>query len=588
MDFVAQPVVSELFNGLFKILGSNEVQDFARNLVGGVASELKNLENKLRKVQNLLRNAEDKRLTDESLKEWLDNLQDWAYDAEDILDEFAYEALRRRQKAEHQASSSKCMRFLPASFPSPLFNVQMGSKIKDITSRLDRLRQERSDDRGLQELSGGTSSNAAVLPRPKETSSVPPEKVVYGRGKDEEKLLDMVKSAQPSGANFRVIAIVGMGGIGKTTIARKIYNHMQKQEDFKFEKKGWVCVSNNFDVLTISKALLKSKSLNDSSSSIPDDKNNVQLELQKAVNGKKFLIVLDDVWEVDYSKWEELMSPFETGAPGSTMIVTTRHRYVARTIRCPESDTYALERLCEEACWSLFKEHALAIGTAAADDLITDSIRERVLERCGGLPLAAKTLGGLLHCKQINTWERILDSEIWKERDILPVLKLSYLYLPSHLKRCFTYCAVFPEDYEFEKEEVVLLWVAEGIVQSSDTQLDVAGQYFNDLCLRSFFQKSSNDGSKYVQHDLIHDLAESVSEEFSFRSEKAIIQLPKHVKRTRHFSYLPDVYSIGKKFEGLEKLESLRTFLPVFMTPKYGIRKVESIIFKKIPHHSFT
>ncbi|XP_031273416.1 putative disease resistance protein At1g50180 [Pistacia vera] len=193
MEFLVEPVISELFNGLIKILGSNEVRDFARQLFGGVDSDLKNLENKLRKMGNLLRNTEDKQLTDESVKEWLENNQDLAYDTEDILDEFAYEAVRRKQ-GRTLAEQLQGIE-LP---PSPKFNVRMGSEIKDITSRLEQLRLERSDERGLQELSEGSSSNAAVLLRPKESSSVPPKKVVYGGDKDEAKLLDMViRSDQP-------------------------------------------------------------------------------------------------------------------------------------------------------------------------------------------------------------------------------------------------------------------------------------------------------------------------------------------------------------------------------------------------------
>ncbi|KAJ0034078.1 hypothetical protein Pint_26341 [Pistacia integerrima] len=159
MEFVVEPVVSELFKGLFKILGSNEVRNFARNLVGGVDSELNELKKKLLTVEKLLHKAEDKQLTDGDVKEWLDNLQDWAYDAEDILDKFAYEALRRKLKTEHQPSSCKGLSCLPDCFSSPKFNVHMGSKIKDITARLEQLRQERSDERGLLELSGGTSSD---------------------------------------------------------------------------------------------------------------------------------------------------------------------------------------------------------------------------------------------------------------------------------------------------------------------------------------------------------------------------------------------------------------------------------------------
>ncbi|XP_031257420.1 putative disease resistance RPP13-like protein 1 [Pistacia vera] len=567
MAFVVEPVVSGLFNGLFEKLGSSEVQDFARQLVGGVNSELDKLKRMLEMVQDLLSDAEDKKLNNNrAVERWLDDLQDWAYDAEDILDKFAHEALQRKLKEKHRASSSRGLNNLPSCFTSPLFNVHTGSKIKDITSSFEQLCKLRTD-LGLQVNSAGTS-RTTLLPRPEQSSSVQPENFVYGRDEDEAKLVEMaVKSDQLTSANYRVIVIVGMGGIGKTTMARKIYNKLQR-EDFKFEKIAWVCVSDNFNVLTISKTLLES--LNGSSFSIPSDLNGVQVELQNAVKSKKFLVVLDEAWEVDYNKWEQLKSPFIAGAPGSTMIITTRREDVAKPVKC--SHIYHLKLLSKEACWSLFKEHALATGTAADADLITDSICKRVLERCSGLPLAAKTLGSLLHSKPIDTWERILDSEIWnssKEKDVLPVLKLSYLYLPSHLKRCFAYCAVFPEDHEFEEKQLVFLWMAEGIVQSCDTQLDVAGQYFNDLCLRSFFQKSSNNGSKYVQHDLVHNLAELVSKKFSLRSEEATIKLPENVKKIRHFSYIPDHFNGEKKFEGLEKLKSLRTFLPVFTRPHY-------------------
>ncbi|XP_031257429.1 putative disease resistance RPP13-like protein 1 [Pistacia vera] len=551
MEVVAEPIVSVLFEELVKKLGSVEVRSFARQLFGGVDSELEKLKTTLENIKDLLTDAEEKQLSERAVKRRLAELQNWAYDAEDILDEFAYElALRRHLKAEERkASSSKALNLATR----PRFNFSMWLKIKKINSQLEQLRKEASKDFILKKgITGGTSSAVSEGLRPEETSSVPPEQTVHGRHEDETKLLELVKNDQPSGANkFRVIAIVGMGGIGKTTIARAVYHH-NDLEGFEFDK-AWVCVSQIFDILTISKNILRS--LKHSSSSNPNNLNEAQVELQKAVNGKKILIVLDDVWEVDYRKWEQLMSPFKAGAPGSTMIVTTRDTSVAKRIRCPDSDIYALQSLSDEACWSLFWEHALAIGAAANVDLIADSIRKRVLERCSGLPLAAKTLGGLLHSKPINTWERILDSEIWnsfKEKDVIPVLMLSYLYLPPHLKRCFAYCAVFPKGYEFEENELILLWMAESIIQQSDEQLDEmdeTGLYFTNLCSRSLFQKSCNDGSKYVMHDLVHDLAELVSKEFNFRSEKAIIKLSENVKRIRHFSYRSDGYDLKRNLK---------------------------------------
>ncbi|XP_044499366.1 putative disease resistance RPP13-like protein 1 [Mangifera indica] len=475
MEVVLEPVVSELVKGLFKILGSNEVRDFARQLVGGVDSEIKELENKLQMVEDLLRNAEDRQLMDKRVKEWLDNLQHWAYDAEDLLDEFAYEALRHKRKAEHQASSSRRFICLPASFSSPLFAVQMGSKIKKINSQLEKLLQQRSAEREFKNLPGLPPTNVAALQKPEETSSVPLGQV-YGRNEDEVELLKMVKS----GANFQLIAVVGVGGIGKTTIAREVYNH-KELEDIKFDKKAWVCVSTTIDVLTISKKLLQQFS-----SCVPDNLNDVQVQLKEAVSGKKLLIVLDDIWKVEYIEWEKLKSPFAAGAFGSTMIVTTRHTDVAQTIRC--SHTYQLKLLSDEACKSLFQEHAFGTGAAANADQISISIYERVVKRCKGLPLAAKTLGCLLHSKPSKTWEEILESKIWSAFDesdhILPALKLSYHYLPSNLKRCFGYCAIFPQDYEFEEKELALLWIAKGIVQPSYKQLDEAEWEYEENSLK--------------------------------------------------------------------------------------------------------
>lgn len=144
-----------------------------------------------------------------------------------------------------------------------------------------------------------------------------------------------------------------MGGIGKTTLARLVYNDKEVEG---FNPKAWVCVSEDFDVLKITKAILESVT---SSPSNLKDLNQVQIQLEKAIAGQKFLIVLDDVWSKNYGLWKTLKSPFMAGTPGSKIIVTTRSVDVALTLG--PIDYYNLELLSDDDCWSIFEKHAFEI-----------------------------------------------------------------------------------------------------------------------------------------------------------------------------------------------------------------------------------
>ncbi|KAK3228871.1 hypothetical protein Dsin_000752 [Dipteronia sinensis] len=165
-------------------------------------------------------------------------------------------------------------------------------------------------------------------------------------------------------------------------------------------------------------------------------------------------------------------------------------------------------------------------------------------------------------------WEDVSHSKIWNLPEencgIIPALRVSYYYLPPHLKRCFAYCSIFPKDYVFEKEEIILLWMAEGFLQtdSSEKQAeDIGEEFFENLYARSFFQQFSSYSSKFVMHDLINDLAQWAAGNFCFRVEN-VLEGEKHLKipkNLRHLSYV----NIGSKYEGFKELKSIRTFLPL-------------------------
>ncbi|KAL7233419.1 hypothetical protein ACSBR1_017110 [Camellia fascicularis] len=527
---------------LFDKMASGEWLEFLR--YDGIHTELSNWTNTLSQIQAVLTDAEGKQLTDQAVNKWLEDLQDLAYDLDDLVDEFSTEALRRRKLMSEptQASSGKVWNFIPTCCTnfkptSVMFHCEMRSKIKEINTRLRDIFERCSK---LNLIGTTPTPTTKTWQRPESTSLID-EPRVYGREHDQSKIIELlVRGDESSHSNVAVIPIVGMGGIGKTTLAQMVYNHETVKEHF--DLKAWACVSDEFDILRIT------KSIYDSVTSQTCSFNNLdqaQVQLQKALAGRKFLIVLDDVWNKKYSDWNLLKKPFSDGVQGSKVVVTTRNRDVARMMGAVE--LHDIEVLSDEDCWLLFAQHAFVNPSIDANPNLV-SIGKKIVEKCGGLPLAAKTLGGLLRCRErYEEWVNVLRSEIWdlphQESDILLALRLSYNHLPSYLKQCFAYCSIIPNDYEFEEEELVLLWMAEGFIrQQREKQMeDVGGEYFRELLSRSFFQPSSTSkSSKFVMHDLINDLAQAVARDTCFRLEDRLKDQEqcKNIKKARHASYM--------------------------------------------------
>ncbi|KAK2638707.1 hypothetical protein Ddye_026502 [Dipteronia dyeriana] len=578
---MAELILSAVLPVLFEKLMSPELLNFATQ--EGIRSKLKKLEKTLNMIEALLIDAEEKQLRNRAVKIWLDELQDLAYDAEDILDEYATEALRRKLTVEeYRASTSRARKLIPACCigftPTALWSdFNMRSKIDDITSRLEVLCKQKTE-LGLVEIAGGRSTASWQRPL---TSSLQTELAVFGRDEDKAKILKMVLIDNPGDGNFGVISIVAMGGVGKTTLAREVYNDKTVKD---FNPKAWVCVSDDFDVMRISMAILES--INGCASDL-DSLDAVQKQLREKVAGSKFLFVLDDVWSEDYSKWEILRSPFMFGAHGSKIIVTTRHERVALTMG-RSNECHRLMILSDDDCWSLFEKHAFDNEVMGADP--SQLIRQKVIEKCKGVPLVAKTLGGLLRSERREKWLDILHSTLWQsheENEIPTALLISYHHLPSHLKRCFAYCAILSKDYEFEEKELVLLWMAEGLIQQlgDNEQLeDLGGKYFQDLFSRSIFQISSIDRSKYVMHDLVNDLARKVSGKLSFRLEDELDSNNRSniSEKTRYASYICDTYNRKRKFEVFNVAVHLRTHLSMpneSVTTSYVSHTVISDLF---------
>ncbi|WRX11849.1 NB-ARC - like 10 [Theobroma cacao] len=323
---------------------------------------------------------------------------------------------------ERRGSSIKKPRLMISdSYNAVMFNRDMMSKINDVTARLKDLEPQKKK---LQKRTRDYRRSKRIEERLQPTSVE-----MYGREKDKETILELLFKSDDEG-NF-VIPIVGMGGIGKTTLAQLVYNDASIQNHF--DLRAWVCVSDDFDVTRITKAILESVS---SVSCNDNELTSLHKKLKNVLSEKKFLIVLDNIWNEDYNKWTILRSPFLKKTPGSKIIVTTRNLVVSTTMGA--SHAQVLELLSKDDCLSIFEQHALG-ATDFREHPNLKEIARKIVRKCNAL-------------------------------------QLSYHHHPSHLKRCFACCSVLPKDYEFEEEEIILLWRAEGFLQEAQDK-----QHIEDL-----------------------------------------------------------------------------------------------------------
>nr|XP_023909308.1 putative disease resistance RPP13-like protein 1 [Quercus suber] len=548
----------------FDRVASREVLDYlnGRKLIDRLVKKLKI---ELVSAGAVLNDAENKQITDPAVKKWLDELKDAVYVADDILDEISHEALRCKLEAE---STSKVMGFISTFVNS--FDKRIQSELENILEQLESITKQK-DVLRLEKVAA-----AAEVPSRPLTTSCPEEYGVFGRDKDMEAIFDMFQSDDASDNGLCVVPIVGMGGVGKTTLARLIYN--DKRVEKSFDLKAWVCVSEDYNSFRIAKTIFEEVT---SSACDIQTINLLQNKIRANFKGKKVFLVLDDVWNEKYEDSVELLKVFRCGALEIKVIITTRSKIVASNVGSVSA--YILNELSSEDCWSLFEKHAFKNGSSSKFPIL-EKIGRQIVQKCKGLPLAAKALGGLLRFEEDPTkWTEVLKSNIWdlpiENNSIIPALRLSYHYLPPHLKRCFAYCSILPKDYEFKKKELVLLWMAEDLLQQSkgNGRMEKIGeQYFDDLVSRSLFQQSSNSQSCFVMHDLVNDLAIFITGEFCFKlemNESCVI-----TRKTRHLSYVRTKYDASKKFKVSYNAKDLRTFLGLdFSLPQWQPNRISTM-----------
>eukprot|EP00268_Persea_americana_P053499 TRINITY_DN6059_c0_g1_i5.p1 TRINITY_DN6059_c0_g1~~TRINITY_DN6059_c0_g1_i5.p1 ORF type:complete len:322 (-),score=57.81 TRINITY_DN6059_c0_g1_i5:505-1401(-) len=281
----------------------------------------------------------------------------------------------------------------------------MGPRIKEIRERLEEV-ESRSNHLHLKVM---LKSEMLTPGKRRPTSSIiEDEPIVFGRETDREKVVGLLTSDDDSlaaNSGIQVVPICGMGGLGKTTLAQLAYNDERVVKHF--EVKAWVYVSQDFNLIRLANAIVKSVTGSDPHLTNLDP---FQVSIKEALKGKKFLLVLDDVWNENCSDWDALRAPLMFGARGSRILVTTRSKTVSQRVSSNMGTvpTHFLRGLSDDDSWSLFERRAFVDGDSDAHpDLV--KIGKKIINKCNGLPLAVKTLGGLLRSVvDVVEWEAIL------------------------------------------------------------------------------------------------------------------------------------------------------------------------------------
>ncbi|XP_027361339.1 putative disease resistance protein RGA4 [Abrus precatorius] len=549
----------------------------------GFHQDLERLTSSLSTVKATLEDAEEKQYSNRAIKDWLRKLKDAAYVLDDILDECATEAL----ELEYHGVSCGLLDTVQTSCLSSFHpkhvvsRYKIAKKMKRIRERLDEIAEERTKFH----LTETVRERKAEVIAWRQTTSIISQPRVFGREEDKDKIVDFLVVHTSHFEDLSVYPIVGLGGLGKTTLAQLIFNHERVVNHF--ELRIWVCVSEDFSLKRMTKAIIEAAS----GRACEDlDLEPLQRRLRDLLQRKRYLLVLDDVWDDDQENWHRMKSVLNCGAKGTSILVTTRLSTVASIMGTTSPDE--LSKLSDNDCWELFKQRAFEPNAAERAELV--AIGKEIVSKCGGVPLAAIALGSLLRFKrEEKEWLYVKESKLWNLDDenlVIPALRLSYLNLPVKLRQCFAFCAIFPKDEIISKQHLIELWMANGFISSNEIldAEDVGDEVWNELYWRSFFQDIQKDEfgrvTSFKMHDLVHDLAQSLSEEVCCVNDDNGITT--QAERIRHLLiYRQKSYEQANSIQ-LHQFKSLKTYtvpqyfyeykeLPVDILKCYSLRVLE-------------
>ncbi|XP_026657006.2 disease resistance protein RPM1-like [Phoenix dactylifera] len=540
-------------------LFANEV-----SLLTQLPSSMSRIRSELLVMQAFLGQIDTRTDSNQVLDAWVQEVRKLAYSVEDIMDEYVY-LIAQQQGSGLGGCLSKVVR---RSQNLVAFH-QIAAQLKELETNLVHLSQMKERwIKTTEGAMGGSSRNASEKQQNlADSSRFMDEDDLVGIDQNKKKLTEWLLDEDPVGS---IISVWGMGGLGKTTLVTNVY----KSERKEFQCHAWVSISQTYEVDDLLRRMIKELYENEKVEKISNDIREMDhIKLVERVRSwlekKKYLIVLDDVWDIKaFNAISDAINVDDNN--GSRVIITTRIAEVASLAH--DSRKLELKVLESTEAWDLFCRRAFRKDKVRRCPKELEELGKKIVLKCQGLPLAIVSLGSLLSLREKtkSEWEKVYDRLSWELNNnpnldnVKHVLNLSYNYLPRYLKNCFLHCSMFPEDHVLQRKRLMRLWVAEGFVEErgSSTIEEVAEDYLKELihrCMLQVVERNQFGRIKHCRmHDLVRELAVPLSKKENFSAVLDDLQM---VGKTGNETRRLSVHNYSNEIQSSMELPRLHTFM---------------------------